>query len=1100
MSNRESFEEIIDKTEEAEKRFDWITAANLLKQALTVTDDRGLLNRGKVQEKIGFCLHKAAFQAESKEKFEQAMHQSIEAYEKALQLHEKSTDEKKSASIPRCKAIIKYLSYWLTTDPSERRRFLDESLEFEETALEVLSKSGEILQYGRLYNELSLVFSLRGVLEWNPKALRAIVEKGKNWGEKAISVFSEIGNFEETAMTECTLANCLIDLGYYFISEPEDRDKNRLDAVAHLNKAVEFSKKTGNTYVLGLSHILLGENTGGEESTEHLEKALECGKQTKDNFLIAKALDYPAEKIYWKALGTEDPEKRRELAEKAMQLYDESQHYYSIIAFMTSRGGVISPPNGYAEYYLHLAMFETDHEKRLKFLKKAEKAGTDALTSAENSGMPTIVWYVNHVASKILEAEARLDTNPVKKQSLLEKALKYRQKTIEISDLLFPFDYFNRGVSLNYLSEIMLELADIKTDSNEKTKLLEEVASIKEKCLTLCYKMTPYFEKVGELQPFAALYWYQDSYATLLTHIWSLTNLPKHLERAIEVSKKAIESASKLDMVSLMAESYWKIAKAQDSLSEHLQAAENFKTSSQTYLKAAEKIPQLKDFFQDYALYVDAWYEIENARFYHTEKEYSKAKEHYERSAELHKSTRRWNYLTHNYLAWALLEKAEDLSRKEQTEDAKNHFEQAANLFGETRKSVEDKLGEIAYKDEKKMATELVKASNTRKEYCHGRIALEEAKILDRQGKYVESSKKYRLATETFKKIAEVESEQSRQEFQPIIHLCQAWEKMMMAEAKASSTLYGEAAELFKQAKEHTFDQPTSLLALANSSFCKALEAGTEFESSRSIESYSTAKKHIEAAANYYLKAGFMTASEYAKATQHVFDAYMYINKAETEASPGEKAQYYQIAEKLLQASADSYVKAQHHEKGEEVQRLIESVKEEQKLAISLSEILHTPPAASTTTSFSTPTQTYERAVGLERFEHADIQASLILKEKEIKIDEDLDLEIELINSGKAPALLIKVAEVTPEEFEIRKGPDIYRIEDRYLNMKGRKLDPLKTDEIKLVIKPLSKGMFTLKPRILYLDETGKYRSCEPDPVSITVKELGIKGWIRGKK
>ncbi len=47
-------------------------------------------------------------------------------------------------------------------------------------------------------------------------------------------------------------------------------------------------------------------------------------------------------------------------------------------------------------------------------------------------------------------------------------------------------------------------------------------------------------------------------------------------------------------------------------------------------------------------------------------------------------------------------------------------------------------------------------------------------------------------------------------------------------------------------------------------------------------------------------------------------------------------------------------------------------------------------------------------------------------------------------------------------------------------------------------MKPLAKGTFELKPRILYLDESGKYKSHEPEPVSITVQELGIRGWLRG--
>jgi hypothetical protein len=66
--------------------------------------------------------------------------------------------------------------------------------------------------------------------------------------------------------------------------------------------------------------------------------------------------------------------------------------------------------------------------------------------------------------------------------------------------------------------------------------------------------------------------------------------------------------------------------------------------------------------------------------------------------------------------------------------------------------------------------------------------------------------------------------------------------------------------------------------------------------------------------------------------------------------------------------------------------------------------------------------------------------------------------------------------------------------------MKGKSLAPLRTEEVKLVLKPLNKGTFQIKPRILYLDEAGKYRSHEPEPATVVVKELGISGWLKGPR
>jgi len=498
---------------------------------------------------------------------------------------------------------------------------------------------------------------------------------------------------------------------------------------------------------------------------------------------------------------------------------------------------------------------------------------------------------------------------------------------------------------------------------------------------------------------------------------------------------------------------------------------------------------------------MQAWNEIEKARHHHARQEYGPAKEHFEKAAELHKSLKQWSYLEPNYSAWAHVEKAEDLSRKEQSGEAIQAFEQAGKLFTETKKSLQNQLGKIENEDEKQMATNVLKATDLRHEYCSGRITLEEAKILDKKGDHHSSSRKYGSAAETFKQITQaLESEQDKKEFQLIITLSQAWQKMMLAEARASAELYMEASQLFEQASEQSDNERTSFLTLGHSRFCKALEAGTKFADTRDATLHAVAVQHLESAANYYVKAGFQNASEYAKATELLLDAYVHMDNAKKETDPEKKTRLYTMAEKILQTSAGSFMKAEHPEKREQVLRLLEKVKEERELAISLAEVLRAPAIVSATSAFSTPNPTQENAVGSERFEHADIQANLITRQKELKVGESLTLEIELVNAGKGPALLIKLSEVIPEGFDLTDKPEVYRVEDSYLNMKGKRLDPLKTEEVKLVLKPKVQGVFSLKPTILYLDENGKYKTREPEPVTITVKELGIKGWIKGER
>lgn len=1102
MPKNRSLQSILAQAKEKEKKYDWLHAAESYNEAQAgILKQKDFLKAGEVQERIGFCFHRAAMQAESQEGFTERMRHAIEANEKAHRSYEKLQGKQRDARKLRCDAFAKYFGYWLTSVPSEKRKLLDDCLELEGKALTSFLKSGDMLEYRRTYNELSLVFFCRVFLEWDRRTLKSILEKGLELGEKAIADLPNHDElYEEAAGIYFTVATCLSDSGFYLISESEKIDTYRLEAVKHLSKAVELSEKANDAFFLGLSHLWLGINAGEEETVRHHEKTLEYGKRTRDNFLIANGLDYLAYDTYWKALATEDPEKRRELAEKAMQFYEKAHYHYSIISFMSPRGGFIGPPSGQAEHYYQLALWEPNPKKRLEFLKKSEKLGMEALKLAEDSDMPMVIAQVLHVISKTLQAQARIEPNPLEKRSRLENALKYRERTIEIFGKLTPFFYWNRGVMLNYLAGIKAELADIEPDPENKTRLLEEAVLSKKECLKLCNRVMPDFERKGETTLFAALRNYQDTYATLLTRLYESTKKPEYVRKAMTALQEAIKSASKLDLISLIAESYWKVAKAQDIIGEHLEAARNFERASESYIEAAEKIPQLKDFYQDHAFYMQAWNEIEKAKYHHSEKQYGKAKENYEKAANLHKSTERWNYLSPNYLAWARLEEAEDLSRGEQTKEAIQLFQKAANFFREAKNTLRVAADRIENVDEKDLAERLIKALGIREEYCLGRITLEEAKVLGRHGDNTTSSRKYGFAAKRFQKVLDkIEHESSftdatinkdRQELMPIIFLCRAWQVMKKAEAEASPELYLEASQLFDKVKEHSFNEKAKLLALGHSRFCKALVAGTRFEDSRDMMLYVSATQHLESAANYYVKAGFKIASEYAIATQRLFDAYVYMANAKKEADPEKKARYYIIAEKVLQTSIGSYLKAKHPAKSEQVRRLLEKVREERELAMSLSEVLHAPTITSSTASFVTPTPSEETAVGLERFEHASIQANLILPMKEISVGEDFNLAIQIANVGKGAVLLAKVEGIFPPGFELVVKPSYCHFEDMHLNMNGKRLDPLKTEEIRLLLRPFDKGTFEIKPRIIYVDEPGHQMVSELESVAIEVSKI----------
>ncbi|UCB60550.1 MAG: hypothetical protein JSW72_00310, partial [Candidatus Bathyarchaeota archaeon] len=306
------------------------------------------------------------------------------------------------------------------------------------------------------------------------------------------------------------------------------------------------------------------------------------------------------------------------------------------------------------------------------------------------------------------------------------------------------------------------------------------------------------------------------------------------------------------------------------------------------------------------------------------------------------------------------------------------------------------------------------------------------------------------------------------------------------AEQRVTPALFIESSKLFIKAKEHSAKEKTSLLALGNSALCMALEAGTRFEATRDLKLYSDAKRNMESAANYYLKAGFEKAATWVNANQSLLDAYVYMSKAETEIVQGEKMRQYQLAEKYLERSAKLYEKAGYTGKRDEVLKILVKVREKREFVLSLSDALKPPTLTSSTTVFSVPTSTQEEAVGLERFERANIQAYLSAPE-DVTVGDEFEFRIDLANIARESGLLIRIDGLIPETFRAVKTPSPYVIEGKSLDTKGKELAPNKVESVRISAQATQTGIFQLCPEVVYVDRLGKFKRCKCDVVSITV-------------
>ena len=1080
-----SHENIFVQAKRSEKKYEWVKAAAFYEQAMDIAEKMDFLDMGEVEQRIGYSLYQAAFQAEIQGEFRVRMQLAAKAYEKAAEFFEKTKGGLRlSAKALHCKAMIAYISYWLSHNPSAKSELLDECWRLEEEALNVYDEVGDQLGAGRTCIELATFLVNRLDLEFDIQMRKKILDEALSAGERAIQIFSRAKDERELARAyyvTSVLYICAVLSSWLETKRRIFKQK----AFDYAKNAIRISESVSDKFLLGKSTVALGFaeldlGAGSEAASVLFKKAIKYGIETKDQRILAAAFDGLASSIRWSMEYEEDPEKLKKMSKQCEKYATEAIDRSILI---NDNAGIRhSYSFGYVQNYVELARREINLEVRYELLKKAVAIGKQGLKHAQRTGSTHAIYHSSYGLLQALYTLSSMEIGAEKKQ-LLEEAMALGERLICYDRQLRPCYILPQAWSYNALALILFELSKIEKSKERRKELLKKSISHMEEGITILQR---YVASYPRKELFAWLSRFYAELGNILNQLYRETTEKIILRKLIESYQNTAEVGRKADFFSRVAEAYWKIAKLHTQYGDHVKAAQSFEHASKSYLRAAKKVPQLKLFYQDYAAYMRAWEEIERAKHNHLAKCYEQAKKHYKKAANILGLTRRWTYLSSNYLAWAKLEEAENASQKIQSKKAKDLFLDAAKLFMEAKKTIKVKLDDIEAGDERKMATDLIKASDLRHEYCLGRIAMEEAVILERHGKQTAGSEKYEEAIEKFQKIAEEQTEQNPKELKLIIILCQAWQKMLIAEKKTSPALYKEAAKLFEQARENALDHQTSLIALANSCLCKALEAGAKFEITRDTKTYLTAKKHMEACASHFIKANFETASTYAKAITRLFDAYMYMSKAETETLPRKRAQYYEMAEKLLQASSTLYEKAKHLEKSKKVQRLLKSVKEDRKLAISLAEMRRTPTTASIARSFLPPNPTYEKAVGLERFERASVEAYLTAP-KEVTVGDELDIRLDIVNVAKNFGLLVRIENLVPLSFRIKNAPSQYDIERCSINMKGKKLEPLIVESITLSLQATEVGVVNLSPRIVYVNDVGKFKVCKIDPVTITV-------------
>jgi hypothetical protein len=120
-------------------------------------------------------------------------------------------------------------------------------------------------------------------------------------------------------------------------------------------------------------------------------------------------------------------------------------------------------------------------------------------------------------------------------------------------------------------------------------------------------------------------------------------------------------------------------------------------------------------------------------------------------------------------------------------------------------------------------------------------------------------------------------------------------------------------------------------------------------------------------------------------------------------------------------------------------------------------------------------------------FANADLQADLMMKKRIIE-DEENELRLDLVNVGRGVSSIIKIKGLIPSnEFKVMAFPSYCCLQNGDLEMNGRKIGAFQVETVKLNVKAIKIGVYSLDSRVVYIDDLGETRTCKPKPISITV-------------
>jgi hypothetical protein len=1027
----------------------------------------------QLQKAEADCYFEAAFQSENRTEFKRRMKLSQEAYETASSLYSGS-GRLGISDLLKCRAL--FSTYWLTDEAAERASIMAQILPMAEKATKRLEEDGDDYLAESLRKCLQFYFEGLGLATKSGET-KARFEQAAELVEKAVAKTEEMK--DDPLLLEVLGTAILILVVLNSATDPERYKIHANRALELASKVTEVSSRIRTPRAIAVGCLATGIITSYLKSDpitalSYAETGLREAQTTKDSFLVGFLAGLGSFVSGLAGMMEEDIDKKRELFQKSLAL------------IRTAIGNLEIPRQGailgwtwywYGDCQTIMATNAETAVDAKKDLLTGAAATAERGIEYETFGAPFSGPEL--ALAKALYFSALIESDPKKKADLLLHALRSSEREVKRRSIRYP-NSWDLGIAFYYLAMTRSQISEACSEQ-DKVEYLQGAIADMEKCVKFCGEWGP---MMGRTHILARC---EESYGDILSQLHRVVKEESIAEEAAQAYGTAVNHLTQTGLVGASSSVQWKLAQTYDRIGDFERASSAFMVAAEICRKAAKKLLKLSGYFEDLAFYMEAWACIEDSRFQHRKERYSAAAGNYAKASSILGTTRNWNYLAGHYAACSLLEEGEALSRRERQEDSIERFHRAAETFENARARLAIRAENTLEEREKSELNDWLKVTNGRLRYSRAMADLEEARLLDRRGKNEASLVKYRSASKSFTELLGPPTKRAgKSELETMTLFCKACERMKEAEIKGSYPLYNEASRLFLQAEKTAPDQRFRPLAIANSSICRALALGTRFKRSKKAQLYSKIKTLLETAGDAYEGAGFDRAAAWTRATQKFFDALAYYSDASAERDAEKKGTLYRLAEKQFESASRLYARAGFLGREAEARRLFQRAKEERNILSPLQALGDQLIALQRSTPASL---LKDKPLGLERLESTHIIGTVKVLEPKSILGSATCVEFELTNLGKLAATLISVEGFAPTEFQIDEERSPYPVHEGSLDLRGKRLDQLKTHGFKIFMTARQTGLFELKPRVVFADDKGRQGLAQLGPVIIAVQE-----------